>query len=248
MMKRGRSWRRFPWIAIVAAVALSAAPAQATPVPIPTVFNTGVNSSGMPLPDHTIGDPHYTLFSVPAGSPSTILIRTSVFAFDGGYPIPPWLGDDTLSAWIGVNNPDVGEVAGPPGVYDYRTTFDLSGFFPATASISGGWSSDNDGVKILLNGVDTLNPVTSFTQFMEGFASFSILSGFIPGLNTLDFIVHNGGTGPGNNDGDAGATGLRVEMTGTAEARPVSVPEPGTLTLVGIGLAGIYACTAFRRK
>jgi hypothetical protein len=34
---------------------------------------------------------------------------------------------------------------------------------------------------------------------------------------------------------DGGPTALRVEMTGTAQ----SVPEPASLTLLGIGIAGI---------
>jgi hypothetical protein len=236
------------WVAVVAALGFSVVQAQATPTPIPTLFNTGVDASGTPLADHTVGDPHYMFASVPAGSPSTILVRTSVFTTDSGFPIPPWLGDDSISTWIGVDNPVVGELAGPPGLYDYRTTFDLTGFNPATASISGGWASDNDGVKILLNGLD--RPQSSYPAFAGGYASFtsfSISSGFVSGLNTLDFFVHNGGTGPGDDSGDPNATGLRVEMSGTAEALPVSAAEPGTLPLVGIGLAGLYGYAALRR-
>jgi hypothetical protein len=193
---------------------------------IPGLFNTGVNASGTPLPDGTIGDPHYVLVSVPGGT-SAILVRTSA----GGYPIPPYIGDDSLSAWIGPNNDP--QLDGPTGIYDYRITLDLSGFAPGTAVITGGWTSDNDGVAILLNGINTGNPATSFTQFSTGFAPFSVTSGFLPGLNTLDFLIDNGG----------GPTALRVEMTGTVSGQ---VPEPGSLILLGTGLAGFAG--VIRRK
>jgi hypothetical protein len=212
------------WLAVMLCLCLAAVQVQANP--ITTLFNTGVDASGTPLSDGTIGDPHYTLVSVPSGT-TDLRVRTSA----GGYPIPPYIGDDSLSAWIGPNNDP--QVDGPVGLFDYRTTFDLTGLNPATASISGGWSSDNDGVKILLNGVDTGNPPTSFIQFAIGFAPFSIGSGFVSGVNTLDFIVDNGG----------GPTALRVEMTGNAAV----IPEPATLALAGIGLVSL-AGYGWRRR
>jgi hypothetical protein len=190
-------------VALSAAWLALGAESEAAVIPL---FNTGVNAVGTPLPDGTIGDPHYQLVSVP-GSTTAIRVRTSA----GGFPIPPYFGDDASSAWIGPNNDN--SLDGPGGLYDYQTSFSLAGLSPSTASITGGWSSDNDGVRILLNGIDTGNPGTSFTQFSAGFAPFSVTAGFLPGINTLDFIVDNGG----------GPTALRVEMTGTA-----AVPEPAS--------------------
>jgi hypothetical protein len=215
---------RTTWLSAVAGLCLFAA--QANAAPITSLFNTGVDASGTPLPDGTIGDPHYVLAVVPGGT-TDIRVRTSA----GGFPIPPYIPDDSLSAWIGPNNDP--SVDGPGGLYDYKTTFDLTGFDPATASISGGWSSDNDGVAILLNGVNTGNPPTSFIQFAIGFAPFSISTGFVPGINTLDFLVDNGG----------GPTALRVEMSGSASP----VPEPGTLTLAAVGFMGLMGYGLRRR-
>lgn len=192
--------------------------------PITTLYNTGVDASGTVLADGTIGDPHYTLIGTPGGT-NVIRIITS----DSGFPIPPYIGDNTSSRWIGPNNnPDLD---GPVGDYTYRTTFDLTGFNAATASISGGWSSDNNGVRVLLNGANTFTPGTDFEQFRIGFAPFAINSGFVAGLNTLDFVVYNGG----------GPTALRVEMTGKAQ-----VPDGGaTLMMLGLAFAGL---SALRRK
>jgi hypothetical protein len=200
---------------IMSLAAASVTGAQAASI---TLFNTGVDASGTPLADGTIGDPHYVLVSVPGGT-TDLRVRTSA----GGYPIPPYIGDDSSSAWIGPNNNS--EVDGPVGSYDYRTTFSLAGLNPATALITGGWSTDNNGLQILINGVDTGNPGTSFSQFSIGFASFSINSGFDPGVNTIDFIVNNGG----------GPTALRVEMSGTAS----NVPELSTWGMMLAGFAGL---------
>jgi hypothetical protein len=220
---------------------------KADGVSITTLYNTGVSGSGVVLPDGTIGDPHYTLVSVPSGSTAIRVITAD------GFPIPPYFGDNALSRWIGPNNAgtaasgDDDDLISPPGSYIYRTTFDLTGLNLASAFISGGWSSDNDGVDIRLNGVSFANldhtgtVPTSFTQFSIGFAPFSISSGFIPGINTLDFVIHNGGSSPGNSSGAANPTALRVQMTGTA-----AVPDGGlTVALLGMSLTGL---AYFRRK
>lgn len=76
---------------------------------IPSLFNTGVDASMTPLPDGTIGDPHYSLISVPDGT-TDILVRTSA----GGYPIPPYFGDNSSSTWIGPDNDQ--SLSGPVGL------------------------------------------------------------------------------------------------------------------------------------
>ena len=206
--------------ALLAACVLVTATGAAEAAPL-SVFNTGVDASGTRLADGTIGDPHYQLLSVPGGV-TDLRVRTEV----GGYPIGPYFVGTTASAWIGPNND--AQVDGPGGNYTFRTTIDLSGFDAASASIVGQWSSDNEGLAILINGVDTGNVITNNAQYSLGFHDFAVSSGFVAGLNTLDFVVFN----------DGGPVALRVEMSGTASSL-TSVPVPAAVLLFGSGLVAL---------
>jgi hypothetical protein len=178
---------------------------------IPGLHNTGVDNTGVPLADG-LSDPHYRLA---AGSATTgpTFVATSAW----GWPIAPfgpWLGESTTSAWI-----TPAERVGPhasAGVanYRYETSFDLTGLDPATAIIMGHWATDNAGLDILINGVSTGQ---ANTQQFSDLTYFQINHGFVSGRNTLTFLLNNG---PG--EGGESPTGLRVEMTGTAE--PTKAP------------------------
>ena len=204
--------------------------ASASQAAVIDIFNTGVDSSGTPLADGTIGDPHYSLTSVPFGSTTDTRVRTST----GGYPSPYWLADNSTSAWIGPNNDPF--LNSPGGYYTYETTFNLTSLNPSTALITGQWSTDNNGIRIVLNGKDTGNPGTSEIQLIEGYVPFTISSGFISGLNTLDFVVNN----------ISGPTALRVELSGTA----TPVPEPSTILAGALLLLpfGVSTLRKLRRK
>jgi hypothetical protein len=202
------------------AIALAAITATSAHADAITLFNTGVDSQGQLLADSTLGDPHYSLADLPGGS-STLRVITSAT----GFPVGPWIGDNTSSRWIGPNNDTM--LDGPAGAYTYRTTFDLTGFDATSAMIEGGWATDNSGLDIRING-NSLGYTTASNQFQLGLAAFSINSGFVAGINTLDFIVYN----------SEGPTGLRVEMAGTADLSQ-AVPEPSALALVGLALTGL---------
>jgi hypothetical protein len=216
-------------VSIVIPLAMILHPSFSLALPV-VLYNTGVDSNGLALPNDTIGDPHYTLASVPGGS-TDIRVRAQA---GSGWSWYPYIADSTSSAWIGANND--GTNAGPPGLYDFRTTFSLTGFDLSSVTINGRWASDNAGVDILLNGHSLGFSIPSYDSLgysFEAFRSFSILQGnpyFIEGVNVLDFIVNN--EGPNTNH-----MALRVEMLGTGEQTPV--PEPSTVLLLSFGLAGL---------
>ena len=190
---------------------------------IGTLFNTGVDANGVVLPHATIGDPHYSLVQVAGNTTSEIRSISSA----GGFPIIPglYIADNDLSRWIGPNNGD-GDLTGDIGDYKYRTTFDLTGFDFTTANIQGRWAADNEGLDILINGVSLGFSVPDYSNF----ANFSINSGFIAGLNTLEFLVRN--IPPG------GPTALRVEFT-VKEAAISEVPLPAAMWLFGSVLVSL---------
>lgn len=198
----------------LAAVLLS--PVAAEAVPITGLFNTGVDASGAPLANNAT-ELHYSLVSVPSGS-TGLRVATSANAF----PIPPWLGDNSTSAWIGPTGAT--DLNGPVGTYDYRTTFSLSALDAPHASIAGQWAVDNAGIDILLNGKSTGATANDF----QSFYNFSITGGFIGGTNTLDFIVTNAPPASSSNP-----TGLRTQMVGV-----IPITEPASVVLLATGLMG----------
>lgn len=193
-------------VAVVALILMGVQQVQASQ--IPTLFSTGVDASGNPLPDGSI-DPHYTLSGGTAyviGCPACV----------------GWVGNTGSSSWI---SPDPSTFGGG-GPFTYHTSFDLTGFNPNTAKITGMIAAD-DQASIYLNGIDVFDTVSTFSAPWSFFENFSITSGFINGINTLDIYVPNDVETP--NDGP---TGLQLDVAGTA-----SVPEPSTVLLVGLGLA-----------
>ena len=183
----------------------------AAAAPIPGLFNTGVDNSGVPLANSTV-DPHYRLVQSADGSapgPNAFVVIDTLFPIVSG----PWMPSSSLSKWIGpMANQSGGNL---PGSYRYRITFNLAGLEPSTAVITGRWSSDNEGLGIFLNGMATgFSYDGNFGAFS---APFTINSGFLDGTNTLDFVVNNGGAG-------VNPTAFRAEISGTAD---VEAP-PGT--------------------
>lgn len=124
----------------------------------------------------------------------------------------------------------------------FRQTFDLTGYDPATANLTIRWAADDSGEifanrgswipSFSLNGGPMVNYLGSSLSNRIPTYDYcdpqSITSGFVSGLNTIEFYVQ----GNGQTDGFA----LEV-VSFTA------VPGPGALALLGI-----VGATARRRR
>jgi hypothetical protein len=180
------------------------------------LFTTGVDSSG-----HVLGlgvsDPHYVVTD--GASPgSNAVTLTNI---PGSY-VP----NNSTSLWEWENS------NGQPTnvTLTFQTTFDLTGFNPSTAQIQGTWATDNFGLNILINGVSTGQTSSGFNSF----SSFTITSGFVSGLNTIDFVVQD--------VGDVAA--FRVgSIFGTASN---AIPEPSSF-LMAISATGLICCCTIWR-
>jgi hypothetical protein len=204
-------------VKLVAAVAVLSCAGAAHADVVPGLFNTGVNASGTPLPG-LVADPHYTI--VETGTPAVVY-------YNGA-----WQGAGPAAQWISVR-PDGLSV--PPRTY--RTSFDLTGFNPDTAMLSGAWATDNYAY-IFLNGAYTgvTLPSDAGDNFLI-FHGFHIDEGFVAGLNTLDFYVVDQGE----------ITGLGVrDLALTADVQAPGVPEPAAWSLLLMGAA--VAGAALRRR
>lgn len=182
--------------------------------------NTGLTNLGAYIPTHGTPDGNYSIIVSPTPYTAVTIDDTTWPIF----PFGPWvMNNPPNSRWIGPAR----DSQGLPGNYIYRTTFTvpLSANL-ATVNVSGLWGTDDPGLDILINGGTTGNLSAGFTTLVP----FSVTSGFVFGVNTLDFVLNNAG----------GPTGLRVDkVVGTY------APEPGTAALV---LVGGIAAAAIRRR
>ena len=179
--------------------------------PFPGLYDTGVDENRLLIEDY-LDDPHYVLVV----NPNDAQLSTPIVQNSSAFPIVegPWIANSTSSKWIG---PLGDTTSAATGDYVYRLELDLTGYDPATAWIAGRWATDNEGV-ILLNGAETEFTSPGFNVF----SNFEITSGFVSGINNLEFRVNNAG---------AGYTGLRVEnLVGTAEESTGTILEPRIAT------------------
>ena len=160
---------------------LLVAPVQA--VSIPTLFNTGVDPSKVALAGgNGVSDPHFTFTGPGIASP------TSAVTFTDAY----YIANSAISRWISVNATGSTGSSGASGPWIFRTTFDLTGFNPAVTTITASCVVDNVVTSVLLNGTvvaTTGQACDSYTSFH----SFVINTGFVSGVNTLEFQISDAG-------------------------------------------------------
>jgi hypothetical protein len=180
-----------------------------------------VSSTGALLTSPAV-DPNYTI-----NGGNSYVVRND------GPPFPPWVANQSnLVQWIAPQSDYRTGQSDLAGAYTFQTTFDLTGFYPSTAVLTGEWASDNCS-QIWLNGAYTGTEITP-GACLSAMHPFTITSGFQAGINTLNFVVNN----------TDGPTGLIVSISGTA----AEVLEPATLTLLGCGLAGLWLLRRRNRK
>jgi hypothetical protein len=153
-------------------------PVIASAAPI-TVHNTGVDALDA-LVGYGQTAAFWQLLAAPSGA--TEVLGSSPAAFDH----PAYAPNTTTSQWVAHNNGNVSVT----GIYTYALTIDLTGLDHTTAVISGLFATDNEGF-ISVNG----GPAAATTGY-EDFAAltaFTLNSGFIAGLNTIQLSVNNAG-------------------------------------------------------
>ena len=194
------------------------------------LYDTGVDANGNSLSADST-DAHYTL-----DGGGAIVVNGNNF------PIPPWIDyspANGASRWLSVDSGG-GNATLPIQDHVYVTTFNLAS--AADVELSGLFASDNAS-EAILNGhiIGTISFGTPGNYSFQQYTSFSTANSayFVTGINTLEFLVHNGDlTQPDGNPG--GWFGLRTEdLTITA------VPEPTTVA-AGVLLILPSCAGAFR--
>ncbi len=199
---------------------------------IPGLFNTGMDNSGNLLSASTTpqADPHYTItYQATLTSDPTPPASAQVVLQNGFPSSGPWCPNTPTSEWIApnANLNDYGNNGGTSeasGYYTYDTTFSLSGLNPSTAKITGQFSADDDLINVLLNGSSvgiSLPPTDARGADFYSLHNFTIsnTANFLPGTNTLDFVVQNAPPG-GVQTLPHNPSGLQVAFT-SAVADPV---------------------------
>lgn len=241
-------------------IASAAATASAAAPQVVFTHNTGVDAFQLVLADGQV-DPHFVLVDPSSNLTSAVYARTvgePISPLGGWAPadavsawIAPTRGNDPppIDGIPLLSAPATASVLPLAGTdHLYRTTFDLTGYdINQAVLLTGQWAADNTGLSIRLNpasnpgtlgdlvaaGFGSYNAVmsTGFTAASFATQSFQATSGFLPGLNTLEFLVHN----------EVGPTGLRVDYV--LEAAPV--PEPAAWAMLA---AGGLALLGLRRR
>jgi hypothetical protein len=170
-------------------------------IPIPDLYNTGQDDYRNVVSDGSTDGHYFLISSIDKDYPGPE-VKVSLST---GFPMDRWVPNDKYSKWIAPRT-DAGNF-NEAGLYVYRTQFDLSKFKAETAVIKGLWSSDNNGIDILINGISTgyYTPIEAY----YGMFPFEISEGFNNGINTIDFVVNNVNA----------PTGLRVILNGQADPK-----------------------------
>jgi hypothetical protein len=204
----------------IIAAALAIAAISSAQASIAGLNNTGLGVGGT-------SDASYKLTAV--SSDDGVATGVPTISTDQ-WPVNPWLANSGISKWITPTSTQSQSLdAWNAGTYTYSLTFDLTGYNAASAWFTGRVAADNSVVVKLNN--QEISSVAGFTSWSD----FSASSGFVSGVNTLDFVVTNWAQSSGN------PSGLRVEFASSDVAAAVPEPETYAMLLAGIALLGVVA-------
>ncbi|MBL8759987.1 MAG: hypothetical protein JNL50_01675 [Phycisphaerae bacterium] len=177
---------------------------------IPGLHPTGSNGSG-----GTLGDGSSDLFYSVLSSNNTFYNSNPMGTVINQSSIPwVWFPNTTSARWIYDNQWGAVQMG---STVTFRLTFNLTGLNPSTAVIFGSSAADDTG-QIFLNG----NLIGACGGYNAP-APFSASTGFLPTINTLDFVVQDLG---------GSISGLIVpDIGGHAD----KVPAPGAAALLCLG-------------
>ncbi len=189
-------------------------------------ISTGIDAStGTRLADGT-DDPQWFVGDGDAGQPYA---GDFLIAKSDGLPstyVPD--ADSTASRWIGINSGSgLQGISVPQGTYNFEVIVNLSGFIPSTAVLSASrLAADDEFNRIEVNGVTVYTAPRNPTIGQENWRNLSQSLGtgtFIPGLNTLTFVVDNT---------PARESPLAMRFEGSVNATPVPEPASALVAIV----------------
>jgi hypothetical protein len=193
----------------------------------------GAQAGAALVADLSTGSAVYTLESPGVVTGATATMNPSLFPASG-----PYLTDLGSALWISKASDPNGSAA--VGDYYFQTTFDLTGYVVGTAWITGSVRSDNALLDVRLNGnslgISSGGSITSFAD-ASPVSLGTITTFFVPGLNTLTFVVNNA---------DCGGCTNPVGLLSNAQANADPVPIPAAIWLLGSSLLGLIGLA--RRK
>lgn len=150
--------------------------------------------------------------------------------------------------WIANNATGTNSSLGGWTQFVFRQLLDLQGYDPTTARLSFQWAADDSGEGFALRGSwiprfrlndGALTPGSWSTSSTYDLGlSTELSSGFVAGINTIDFYVQGNGVGDG----------FALRALGFA-ASPLSTPQvPAPLPLLGAGVSLAWARRLRRRR
>ena len=195
---------------------------------ITTLYNTGGATQKAIDPNWTVngGDAYVT--------------DETAFPFVG--LLVPWTPNNSVSSWISPQGSYAGGGSDPGGLYIYSTQFDLTGYDLASVIIEVNAEVDNQILDMRING--TSAHVFPFVNAFVPEPPFILASGFLEGLNRLDFVTYNIPQLTPNPNG----LNVWFDSSGSLTRIPDApdIPEPATILLIGAGLIAIASLSKRR--